>query len=106
VLGTDWPDGSRAQYLPRSFWGDAHEESGCWTTIAVVLLVRLAQPGLEEIYFRGILFVALARWFGDVLSVAAVTPLFWVILGDNTAVSLKIRFAAQSALGPVFNIHF
>ena len=68
-----------------------------------MLLAGLAQPVLEEIYFRGILFVALARGLEMFLSVAAATLLFWVIVGDNTAVSLKIRFAAQSVLRPDYS---
>ncbi len=46
--------------------------------IAFVILTGLAAPVLEEIYFRGILFVALARRFGDIASIAAVTLLFCI----------------------------
>lgn len=46
--------------------------------IAFVILTGLAAPVLEEIYFRGILFAALARRFGDIPSIVAVTLLFCV----------------------------
>lgn len=46
--------------------------------IALVLLAGLAEPVMEETYFRGILFVALARRFGDIPSIASVTVLFCV----------------------------
>ena len=45
---------------------------------ACVVLAGLAQPAVEEIYFRGILFAALAGRFGDFLSIAAVTLLFCI----------------------------
>jgi len=45
---------------------------------AFVVLAGLAQPAVEEIYFRGILFAALARRFGDIPSIAAVTLLFCI----------------------------
>lgn len=46
--------------------------------VAFVFLAGLAVPVLEEIYFRGILFVALAHRFGDIPSIAAVTLLFCI----------------------------
>ena len=45
---------------------------------AFVVLAGLAQPAVEEIYFRGILFGALARRFGNIPSIAAVTLLFCI----------------------------
>lgn len=45
---------------------------------AFVVLAGLVQPAVEEIYFRGILFAALARKFGDCPSIVVVTLLFCV----------------------------
>jgi membrane protease YdiL (CAAX protease family) len=45
---------------------------------AFVVLGGLAQPAAEEIYFRGVLFAAFARKFGDCPSIVVVTLLFCV----------------------------
>jgi len=58
--------------------GRGYQDESLETIIAFVVLTGLAQPAVEEVYFRGILFVALADRFGDIPSVAAVTLLFCV----------------------------
>jgi len=44
-----------------------------------VVLAGFAQPIVEEIYFRGILFAALASRLGDIPSIAVVTILFCAV---------------------------
>jgi membrane protease YdiL (CAAX protease family) len=46
-------------------------------TLGLVLVsMGLIQTGFEEIYFRGVLFLALSRRLGDVISIAIVTVVF------------------------------
>ena len=58
--------------------GRGYQDAPLEAIAAFVLLTGLAQPAMEEIYFRGILFVSLARRFGDIPSIAAVTLLFCI----------------------------
>jgi membrane protease YdiL (CAAX protease family) len=58
--------------------GRGYQHASFEAIAAFVVLAGLAQPAIEEIYSRGILFVALARRFGNTPSIAAVTILFCV----------------------------
>ena len=58
--------------------GRGYQDESVEAILAFILLSGFAQPAVEEIYFRGILFVSLARRFGDISSIAAVTLLFCV----------------------------
>jgi len=58
--------------------GGGYQDVSPAAITAFLVLTGIAQPAAEEIYFRGILFVALARRFGDIPSIAAVTLLFCV----------------------------
>src|ERR1700731_3534143 len=58
--------------------GRGYQAEPLGSIIAFVVLIGFAQPAVEEIYFRGILFIALARKFGNIASIAAVTLLFCV----------------------------
>jgi membrane protease YdiL (CAAX protease family) len=56
--------------------GRGYQEEGAWYIAAFLVLAGLVQPALEEIYFRGILFVALAGRLGKFSSMVVVTLLF------------------------------
>ena len=58
--------------------GRGYQAEQLASIVAFVVLAGFAQPAVEEIYFRGILFVAVARKFGDIPSIAMVTLLFCV----------------------------
>jgi membrane protease YdiL (CAAX protease family) len=58
--------------------GRGYQDASLEAIAAFVVLAGLAAPAMEEIYFRGILFVALARRFGNIPSIAGVTLLFCV----------------------------
>jgi membrane protease YdiL (CAAX protease family) len=53
-----------------------YEQYGLEDIIAFVILTGLAQPAVEEVYFRGILFVALAGRVGKIQAIVIVTLLF------------------------------
>jgi membrane protease YdiL (CAAX protease family) len=63
--------------------GRGYRPESVESIIAFVLLAGLAQPILEEIYFRGILFVALTRKFRDTSAIVLVTFLFCVAHPQN-----------------------
>jgi membrane protease YdiL (CAAX protease family) len=56
--------------------GRGYQTEAPWYIAAFVVLAGLAEPLVEEIYFRGILFTALARRLGKVTSIVVVTLLF------------------------------
>jgi membrane protease YdiL (CAAX protease family) len=62
-----------------------------WLQIAAfALLTGLASPVVEEIYFRGILFVALEHKLGNIPSIVAVTVLFCVAHPQHWFIVLPI----------------
>jgi membrane protease YdiL (CAAX protease family) len=56
--------------------GRSYVAEGRWYIAAFVMLAGLAQPAVEEVYFRGILFTALAGKVGKITSILVVTLLF------------------------------
>ena len=58
--------------------GRGYEKEGRWYIVAFVALAVLAQPAVEELYFRGILFTALAGKVGNIFVTLVVTFLFCV----------------------------
>jgi len=61
-----------------AFAGHGYQDESVEAILAFSRLSGFVPPALEEIYFRGIRFVSLARRFGDISSIAAVTLLFCV----------------------------
>jgi membrane protease YdiL (CAAX protease family) len=59
----------------------------------VVLSMGLIQPALEEVYFRGGLFLALSRRLGDVVSIVLVTVVFACVHGRHRSAVLPISVA-------------
>jgi len=59
--------------------GQSYQSHTTEFVLAFVLLGGLAQPIVEEVYFRGILFVALAKRVGNIPAACAVTPLFCLV---------------------------
>jgi membrane protease YdiL (CAAX protease family) len=78
--------------------------------LAVVSL-GLIQPAFEEMYFRGVLFLALSRRLGDVIAIVAVTVVFaWVHPGHRLAVlpvsvALGIVRLKTRSLAACFALH-
>jgi membrane protease YdiL (CAAX protease family) len=58
--------------------GRGYEPASQAFILTFVVLTGFAAPLVEEIYFRGILFAALAHKFGDIPSIAVVTILFCI----------------------------
>lgn len=66
-----------AYSLVRSaLFGRSYQTEDPWYIAAFLVLAGFAEPALEEIYFRGILFTALAGRLGKVSSIVVVTLLF------------------------------
>ncbi len=59
--------------------GSGYQIKGLAYIAAFMATAGLAEPLTEEIYFRGILFVALAGRFGKIPSIAIVTVLFCLV---------------------------
>jgi membrane protease YdiL (CAAX protease family) len=95
LLGTVGWNGSKRQLLTSSFCGGLlgilfslvstliYGNAGYFRDVNMILSISLfllsvvlLQPLVEEIYFRGILFVALVRRFSEVVSIAIVTLTF------------------------------
>jgi len=58
--------------------GRGYEPESQAYILTFVVLAGFAQPLVEEIYFRGILFAGLAHKFGDIPSIAVVSILFCI----------------------------
>ncbi len=56
--------------------GRGYQPNGLEYIVAFIVLAGLAEPVVEEVYFRGILFTALVSRFGRIPSIAVVTMLF------------------------------
>jgi len=56
--------------------GRGYQPNGPEYIVAFAVLAGIAEPAAEEVYFRGILFAALAGRFGRIPGIAVVTALF------------------------------
>jgi membrane protease YdiL (CAAX protease family) len=73
---TGFASGIAYSFAKSVLLGRGYQTHGLEYIAAFVVLTGLAQPAAEEVYFRGILFVALASGVGKIPSVVIVTLLF------------------------------
>jgi membrane protease YdiL (CAAX protease family) len=73
---TGFVSGIAYSLVRSSLLGRGYQMEGREYIAAFVVLAGFAQPALEEVYFRGILFTALAGSVGKISSIVVVTLLF------------------------------